>query len=264
MNNYKRSQVDIVFCCLNNPDDLLVTITSIKAFVTSKLDIRLICIDSSESNEVKKVFEGFSNLFSSDYIWTEPAGIYRAMNLAISCSRSNSYLWFLNPGDFLVDRPESVGVIEKIFYQLHDDYFVLQAKSVEGKDNWFPNPQVEINLKNILLGKFQISHQTFFISKKAALSLRGFENRYSICADLYMIAKAFQTQKGSFIFEPLVVFDQTGVSHRNRFQTIWQTLKISMRLDKVHIFLYIFDSIFKVIKLIRFRLKKVFFQSKNT
>ena len=264
MNNYKGTQVDIVFCCLNNPDDLLGTLTSIKALAMSKLDVRLICIDSSHSNEVKKVFEGFSNLFSSDYIWTEPSGIYRAMNLGISYSRSNTYLWFLNPGDFLVDHLGSVGLIEKMFNQPHDDYFVLQAKPIKGKDNWFPNPQVEINLRNILLGKLQISHQTFFISKKAALRLKGFEKRYSICADLYMIAQAFHTQKGSFIFEPLVIFDQTGVSHRNRFQTIWQTLKISHRLDKVHIFHYIFDSMFKVIKLTRSKLKKVFFKSKHT
>ena len=262
MDIHKSSQVDIVFCCLNNPESLLSTLISIKTLATSKLDVNLICIDSSKSNEVKKVFEGFSNLFTSEYIWTEPSGIYNAMNLAISYSRSNAYLWFLNPGDFLVDRIESVGVIEKIFYKPQDDYFVLQAKRAEGKNDWFPNPHVEINLKNVLLGKFQISHQTFLISKKAALSLGGFEKRYSICADLYMIAKAFLTQKGSFVFEPLVVFDQTGVSHRNRLQTIWQTLKISQRLDKVHILHYILDSMFEVIKLTRFRLKKVFFKSK--
>jgi hypothetical protein len=161
-----------------------------------------------------------------------------------------------------VDRIKSVEVMEKIFDKPQDDYFVLQAKPAEDKNGWFPNPQVKINLKNVLLGKFQISHQTFLISKKGALELGGFEKRYSICADLYMIAKAFLTHKGSFVFEPLVVFDQTGVSHRKRLLTIWQTLKISQGLDKVHIVYYILDSMFEVMKLTRFRLKKVFFKSK--
>jgi hypothetical protein len=260
----KAILIDIVFCCLDNPNDLRNTLASANSVFHGEYNLRLICIDSSSNGEVKKVFERFSKVSESYYIWMEPSGIFNAMNLAISYARNDSYLWFLNPGDYVVDDFNLAQIMKDNLYvsRYDNEYYIFQAKPFGTERPWFPNTQDKLNVKNVLAGKFQISHQAFLISKKAALSLGCFEVKYSCCADLYMIVKAVENKRGCIIHEPLILFDQTGISYKRRIKVIWETLKISCSIDKFRSAKYFFIFVLRLFRYIRFKLKIILFPSK--
>jgi len=257
----KSPKVDVILCCLDNPMDLLLTLRSILNLPNNTLDLRLICVDSSTTPDVKKVLTSFKHFSNTRYCWMARSGIYEAMNLGISLSRNDSFLWFLNPGDVFNSKSKSAfrnGLMDPQY-----NFVVFQAESQSKIGKYFPDQNIEINLENILTGKFSISHQAFLISKQSAVRIGMFETRYRICADLLMISKAFLRETGIVLFEPLIVSDEEGVSSRNRYRTIWETYNISLQTDKKNWLKYLNLAVIRSIRLAIHRLKVKFFNREN-
>jgi hypothetical protein len=96
---------------------------------------------SSNTLLTKNLLNDYKHFSNIKYFWTQPKGIYNAMNIGLKMSTENSCIWFLNPGDILLSVECVSQVLEK-FDKLEIDYCITQsvyANRPYAEENFFPH-----------------------------------------------------------------------------------------------------------------------------
>jgi glycosyltransferase involved in cell wall biosynthesis len=215
--------LSIVLVCLNNFADFTLTVSSLKKLKYPYF--KLIVIDSSNDLKIKK-FVDIEKSFDISYLWQEKNGIYAAMNLGIENSEPNSFVWFLNPGDVLVDS-EVVTDMLKALGESSSKWGFAQARNAKPNENQIYPKKIDIlNKKSVAKGNAQISHQAIFVCRESLIANGYFDTSYRIASDQAMLMKLVEIPS-VFIPKVIVEIDQSGISGKFPFQTIFETIKVN-------------------------------------
>jgi hypothetical protein len=221
----KDKDISLAFVTLDNSKDLIRTFSTIRK-VTNIIQ-EIIVVDSSSNNIIKN----YCNLeilkhFTLKYIWEQPQGIYHAMNTALHIAEPSNYIWYLNPGDLLINS----NVLEKLLVEIKNKdlaWGYAQAQKHLGHSlEIFPQENFVANINNVASGRLSVSHQSMLTSVSQLKNMGGFDEKFEIAADLkvqIMLSKNFTP---ACIFLPIVEIDPSGISHNKIFRTFFETFTI--------------------------------------
>jgi glycosyltransferase involved in cell wall biosynthesis len=186
-NNNHSVELTIILVSYNNPESVRNTLNSILNI--TNIELQIIIIDSSSGNGVLRIANNFEAQLSVKYFHQKPKGIYAAMNYGISLSAKETLIWFLNPGDVLIDSQVLSELVSNV-YKSKAEWGFSQAKvSFESIDHIFPKSFSDLNRKSIALGKVSISHQAIIVKKNVLELIGGFNEKFVIAADLDLLIK---------------------------------------------------------------------------
>ena len=221
--------LSIILVSKNNSLDVKYTLDSLNG--VEKLNYEILVIDSSGDLLTKDLLSEYRHFPNIKYFWTPPKGIYNAMNIGLKMSAENSCIWFLNPGDVLLNLDCVYQVIDKIS-DPKIDFCIIQsvyANKSHINENFFPKKDIVLSLENFVSGNLAFSHQATFVDKKLFDGGILFEENYTIAADYKLQYTLLKHSKGVFIPKLGVEIDVTGVSHQRVFKTLFQTTLILSR-----------------------------------
>jgi hypothetical protein len=155
-----------------------------------------------------------------------PRGIYEAMNLALTFTSPNGLVWFLNPGDVVINGRAIREIVNSVF-KLPTSWGLVQA--VYSSSNSDPFPTKYPDVRSILSGKNGFSHQAMFVPRILFDSIGLFNLDYRISSDLEFQCRLLSRNSCIFIEEVGVEIDTTGVSHKRLLRTYWETHLIRIR-----------------------------------
>jgi glycosyltransferase involved in cell wall biosynthesis len=215
--------LSIVLVCLNNLNDVKKTVESLGNL--GYPEKQLVVIDSSSDSSILAFLRGKNSQFEIIYEWQSPKGVYAAMNLGIQKSKDNSLIWFLNPGDTLVNEI----VVHELINSIIDDknaWGFAQARNAHPlQSEIYPTIANEVSSKLIVSGMLTISHQAVFARKSILTKLHLFNEKFKIASDVEMILK-LSNYKHTFVEEVLVEIDQTGLSNKYPVRTLFESISI--------------------------------------
>ena len=186
--------LQIVTICMNNPEDLGITLHSVASQET--LPTRHIVVDSSDDGH-SKIMRQLSQENMAEYFWCPPKGIYQAMNFGISKLESRGLCMFLNAGDYLA-TPD---VVTKIFgTQLAGEnswpMWAIGTLGISGNsrpaDQYALPKTPEIFSRRLKAGKIWLPHPSTVYRVGALGSIGYFEERLVIAADYLFGLRMFQ------------------------------------------------------------------------
>jgi glycosyltransferase involved in cell wall biosynthesis len=218
-------KLDIVMVAMNNSQHVKTSLDSIIKLLNE--DVRIVVVDSSLDSQVRAIIEEQTELKDClSYFWESPQGIYHAMNTGILNCRSDSLVWFLNPGDIAHDV-ESILELARLIIATGSKwgYGLASYITKQGEVSLFPE-HVEPNTLNLFTGKLAISHQSMLVHKLVFDELGFFNPGYKIVADLEFQFKLLAHHVPISLRRHLVEIDTTGVSHSRQLQTLWESFKV--------------------------------------
>ena len=226
-----KKAISLVFITLENLDSLQKTFLSIKGL--SDIIHEIIVVDSSSNKDISKFCnDEISKHYKLKYIWENPLGIYHAMNTALNAAETNNYIWYLNPGDSLINSDIARELLRKI-QKANSIWGYAQAQKKIGESiEVFPKTGFNANLTNIARGSLSISHQSMLTSVCELRRLNGFDEKYSIAADLKVQIELSRNFKSEFLLTPLVEIDPHGISHKKIMRTFLETTAIRLKTKK--------------------------------
>ena len=240
--------LSIILVSKNNSIDVKYTLDSLNG--VEKLNYEILIIDSSGDLLTKNLLSEYRHFSNMKYFWTQPKGIYNAMNIGLKMSAENSCIWFLNPGDVLLELEYISQVLEK-FNKYKIDYCITQsiyAGKPYLKDNFFPREGIEISIENFASGILNFSHQATFVDKKVFHDGISFDEKYSIAADYKLQFELVKYYQGILLPNVMVRVDVLGVSHKKVTKTLLETSLILYRagyFSRLHTLKYFVIKCFK-------------------
>lgn len=229
MNNKKV--ISLVFVTFENLDSIQKTFLSIRDL--SNLIQEIIVVDSSSNKDISEFCNAeISKYYKLKYIWENPLGIYHAMNTALNAAEANNYIWYLNPGDCLINSDVARQLLTKI-QSTNSIWGYAQAQKKVGKSiEIFPKIDLIANLSNVARGSLSISHQSMLTSVCELRKLNGFDEKYSIAADFKVQIELSRNFKSESVLTPLVEIDPHGISHKKVMRTFLETTAIRFKTKK--------------------------------
>jgi glycosyltransferase len=144
--------------------------------------VEWIIIDSSTDTNALPALLASEAMPTSHYAWTEPHGIYPAMNAGLA-QATGAYIYFLNAGDSFAD-PKAVAAI-KTAAEPEPAWLYGQVRFVDDAGKAVtPTPfdYAAEKASSFSRGRFP-PHQGIIASKDALAELGGFDTSYRIAAD---------------------------------------------------------------------------------
>jgi glycosyltransferase involved in cell wall biosynthesis len=226
-----KKVISLGFVTLENLDSIQKTFLSIRDL--SDIIQEIIVVDSSSNKDISKFCNTeISKYYKLKYIWENPLGIYHAMNTALNAAEANNYIWYLNPGDSLINSNVARQLLTKI-QNTNSIWGYAQAQKKVGESiEIFPKTDLIANLSNIARGSLSISHQSMLTSVCELRRLSGFDEKYSIAADLKVQIELSRNFKSESVLTPLVEIDPHGISHKKVMRTFLETSAIRFRTSK--------------------------------
>ena len=251
------SKISIVFLTYDNIEDLKRSYQSVKE--VSKLIGEVIVIDSSHDQAIANFVRTEVNQ-KFKYKWEKPEGIYHAMNSALFIADSDNFLWFLNPGDTLIDAKPLHNLIIEMKAQKSVWGYAQAKKIIQGHVELYPSQDISMTAENVASGRLSISHQAMLVKSEVLRKMGGFDERYRIAADLKLQIGLMANFTPTFIPELFVLIDPSGISHKFIFQTFMETLKVRYSTRAVPKYKVVLLAFRYVVMKVYFRLK-FFFES---
>ncbi len=193
------------------------TLNSIETSVSKNQTLGLafqfewIVVDSSlNQNLIQNVLERQDLKYS--YMWTNPEGVYPAMNKAAEISHGE-YLYFLNAGDEFYSEASLPTIIE-LCKKGHEWFYGGVAFLNKSGLVIIPEPfdyQSELRC-HFGRGRFP-PHQGTVVSKSLFEKLGGFNTSYKIVADYVMVLKLSQLSEPKEVDSILALFPMNGISN---------------------------------------------------
>jgi putative colanic acid biosynthesis glycosyltransferase len=234
----------VVFVCRDNIGDLEKTFSSLKNLHDSISEY--VIVDSSQGSEINTFCDNQNFEGRVKYLWEPASGIYHAMNSALKLVSNNDYVWFLNPGDVLIDENVARTLVS---YLIETDSiwgYGQSIKTIGSTLEVFPVKNFNYDMKNLVFGQAAISHQAMFCRAQNLVELGGFDEKLRIAADLKIQILLFQKYEPVFHFIPFVKIDPNGISHSRIFLTFFETLRVRWHtrgISKIRVIISVFDFI---------------------
>ena len=230
----KKIKISVVFLGYNNLNNLVKSYRSILEL--SELVTELVIIDSSTDYSIKNFVDSIKE-FKTKYHWENAQGIYHAMNVSLGIADLQNYAWYLNPGDELIDIDIFKNLISKMESSESIWGYAQAEKKLSGVNEIFPKEPLAPTFINIASGDLSISHQAMIVHVGTLKNIGGFDQKYSIAADLKVQICLAKYYTPGFVFKPLVSIDPNGISHNKIFQTFVETAKVRLETDGFPFFL---------------------------
>ncbi len=221
----------VIFICYNNVDDLRSTYNSLK--IAKNYINEILIVDSSIDHTVKRFSEVIGETHKTSYKWEPAQGIYHAMNTGLMMANRESIVWYLNPGDVLIDAASLVNLLQTMVDQGALWGFGQTEKVMKGNLEVFPREQTRYRFEDLLFGSLSVSHQSTFCVASALIELGGFDEQYQIASDLKMQVELMKIADPAVLFEPIVRIDPNGVSHNKVVRTYIETSRIRLGCSNV-------------------------------
>ena len=210
----------LVTLAFNNVEEVRKTLASIA--LQSVQPDRILIVDSSRAG-VKEDVKKLAVTASADYVWTQPEGVYPAMNRALQEVADDHFVWFINSSDWLAG-PDSVRLVAE---QLSDDDTWAVGGLYRLGDNRQPfHPIAATSLGFLTLlrsGAIGFPHPSAVMSRRAIRELGGFDESFHIAGDYDLALKcAEQFGPPRIIPHMLSVHVPTGLTSRNKVRHTWE------------------------------------------
>ena len=212
---------------LNNYLNFKKTFESLNSI--SGIEMNVVVVDSSNNEEISNYVSSkeYSNL-GIRYFWIEPKGVYQAMNFGLSLCEENSLVWFLNPGDVLVDFKALIKLLELLKIN-EKDWGFCQAIYDNSMESIFPLTADGINAFKILTGVIPVSHQAVLAKSSLLNNLGGFDLKYKIASDLDLLTRMAICTEPIFIDSVMVRIDTSGISHTKIARLFLETFSLARK-----------------------------------
>lgn len=220
INYSSRPELTVAMVSMNNPLNVRKTLNSLLPLQNE--NIVIVVIDSSINSNIKIICEEFKRYFNINYFHTAPRGVYNAMNVAIDKSNVDSYIWFLNPGDVLVNSKVTYILINEIQESGFEWGFAQAQNDMPQHKVIYPITVGDFLAKDIALGLTQVSHQSIITKNSTLKRLGKFDEKFVIASDLQLILKLADLEF-SFVKEILVRIDLEGLSNQRPITTILES-----------------------------------------
>ena len=192
------------------PEDFLHTIDSISH--QDFTGVEYLVIDSSlNRTAIPDVISKYP-VISAKYLWTEPAGIYPAMNAGLA-QATGDYVYFANAGDMFFSSDVLVKVRAAVTSAaprwLFGDAEILElsgAKVITPRWDYLGEKSVSFSR-----GHFPC-HQATFVHRETLLRQGGFDNTYSIVADYAAFLKLTLIADPIYLDFVIATFTEGGIS----------------------------------------------------
>lgn len=201
--------LSVVTVIKDAPEDFARTVESLTLQTDS--DFEFVVIDSSADSSVVKQS---SSQLPCSYLWSQPHGIYSAMNLGLATA-SGDYIYFLNAGDEL----HAPNVLEQVRRTLETRepgwaFGPVQIVRGDGSATVTPEWDYQRHRETLFAGGHFPPHQGTFVKRDLLNSIGGFDTSYRIAADY--AAFLFLSQQSDPIELPFVIanFTEGGTSTR--------------------------------------------------
>ena len=217
VNKNHSIELTIILVSYNNPESVRNTLNSILNI--TNIELQIIIIDSTSSNVVSRIANSFEAQLPVKYFYQIPKGIYAAMNYGISLSAEETLIWFLNPGDVLIDSQVLSDLVGNVNKSKAKWGFSQAKVSFESIDHVFPKSFIDLNKETIALGKVSISHQAIIVKKDVLESIGRFNEKFVIAADLDMLIK-LSSLPYYYNSKIMVDIEKGGMSSKRPIRTI--------------------------------------------
>ena len=160
----------LVTLAFNNVEEVRKTLASIA--LQSVQPDRILVGDSSQPG-VKEDVQKLAVSASADYLWTEPEGVYPAMNRALREISGDYFVWFINSSDWLAG-PDSVRFVAEQITE--DDTWAVGGLYRHGdtKQAFHPVPAASLEFLTLLRsGTIGFPHPSAVMSRRAIRELGG-------------------------------------------------------------------------------------------
>lgn len=191
-------------CCQSSIDDL---------------SVEWIVVDgSTDASRTRATLKAAETRMTCRYEWTEPEGIYRAMNVALRIARGK-FIMFLNSGDILAGSEVLQSLIAELGNRGTDELTWLVARVVirDRRNRTVVSPSWDYQRERqafFARGLFP-PHQGTVVRTNALRSLGGFDSRYTIAADYHAALRLSQLADPIMSDEIIAEFREGGVSTTN-------------------------------------------------
>jgi GT2 family glycosyltransferase len=215
----------IVMVSLNNVENVKKTFSSVSHLPSDSFSV--LVVDSSSDSQVRMFISEVSSSSKLDisYFWEKPAGVYSAMNTGIDKSADNSLIWFLNPGDVLVDT----NVLQSLILKIGNEnvfWGFAQAQNAMPQSNIiYPLNNFAVTRQNLARGDLRISHQGMLVKKELLIKLNKFDIKKKIASDLELTIKLADFQCAS-ILNVMVEIELNGISRKKPWKVLFETASV--------------------------------------
>ena len=158
------------------------------------------------------------------------AGIYIAMNYAISLVSQNQWILFLNAGDSF----QNENVCEQILLSLKDWQgkwaFGGHTKSnIQGEVLGSSIPNSPFSITRQLFAKDFVSHQAFICKVEELRAVGGFDDRYKVAADWDLMVRVALRSEGKVLPYLICIFRLGGFSTKMRHRSNIELLSLRFK-----------------------------------
>lgn len=214
--------INVITIVKDDNSGLRRTLNSLSAQNTTGIKSRILVVDGSTESATSEVIHRAHNLDVTT-IYREPRGIYNAMNEGIihlmnNSLDENSFIVFLNAGDFFVDSDALIKICQEnlrsnlvvgnaVMLDLRTKPSVIYPQIVFGSGDYFMHPNV-----------FWMPHQGLSARASVFFQVGLFDENYKIAGDydwIFRAVKAFGIP--SLIPDILVAQMIDGISHFRAF-----------------------------------------------
>lgn len=209
----------------DDADGLSRTVDSVRRQNLS--DVEYVVIDSSvDRGSVPAILDRAG--IASCIVWTEPAGIYPAMNVGLA-KASGTYVYFANAGDEIAD-----GALDDIRYVIdsHDPAWLFGAVEIVGRDGTRTvTPRWDYTREKATAfsrGHFP-SHQGTVVKTALLREGGGFDTSYAIVAD-YAAFLRFSHLSPVVLDRVIGVFNEGGVSTQEWRASVRESHRARIRI----------------------------------
>lgn len=202
--------LSVVTVVRNDLEGLACTLDSLTAQDVVPED--LVILDGSDDREaVPALLADFEDL-RADYSWAAPAGVYAAMNAALT-RVSGEYVYFLNAGDSLAG-PGVLRTLHEALSMVRPLWLVGRVDFVDAAGHSIPQPQWSYPDERAALfarGVFP-PHQGVVASTAALRAQGGFDLSYAVTADYVSVLKLARASDPLVLDCTLAAFPVGGLS----------------------------------------------------
>lgn len=197
------------------PQDFAHTIASIAA--QDLTGVEYLVIDSSTNRTAIPDVISKYPVISAKYLWTEPAGIYPAMNAGLA-QATGDYVYFANAGDMFFSSDVLVKVRAAVT-SAAPNWLFGDAEIVELSGARVVTPRWDyLTEKSVSFSRGHFPcHQAMFVKREILIGQGGFDNTYSIVADYASFLKLTLLADPLYLEFVVATFTEGGVS-----TTKWQ------------------------------------------
>ena len=192
-------------------DDLPGMRGTLESLADQDLDgVQYVVIDSS--GNPSEIPEILPEALRSDYAWTEPRGIYPAMNTGLELS-TGTYLYFANAGDRLMPgvlaRVRAALIPAEPMWAFGGVDFVVPGHDEPAAE---PSWEYSVEIRHFLARRRFPPHQGVFMQAAELRRQGGFDEGYRITADYLSVLRAGRIAPPVVLSETIARFTTGGAS----------------------------------------------------